>query len=61
LFFPFEEKFLTLGCGRHFSLVAVVQRFVDFSTYPQAMEQHGQLSCRRDDRSFLPAFSAALG
>jgi hypothetical protein len=38
-----------------------VQRFVDFSAHPQMMQQHRQLSRRRNDGSLLAALSPALG
>ena len=47
------------GC-RQWHRSAVAQRFVSFSTHPQAMQQHGQLSRRRNHRSFLPILSATL-
>jgi hypothetical protein len=37
----FLRNALPLCCCRHRSLIAVAQRFVDLSTYPQAMQQHG--------------------
>ncbi len=58
-----------LGCcavsvlrgGRNLHSATVVQRFVHFSAHPQVMQQHRQLSRRRNDRSFLPVPSTALG
>ena len=47
------------GC-RHRRSTAVVQRFVRFSAYPQMMQQDRQLSCRSNDRSFLPVPPTAL-
>ena len=48
------------GC-RQYDLSAMPQRFVSFSAPPQAMQQHGELSCGRNHRSFLSIFSATLG
>ena len=39
--FPFAERLLVLCRRRHGSLLAVVQRFVDFSAHPKVMQQHG--------------------
>jgi hypothetical protein len=47
------------GC-RQLHRSAVAQRFVGLSAHPQAMQQHGQLSCGRDHRSFLPILAATL-
>jgi len=49
---------LRRGRQRDFSLVA--QWFVSFSTDPQPMQQHRQLSRHRDHRSFLPILSPSL-
>jgi hypothetical protein len=46
-------------CGHHFAVVP--QRFVDFSTDPQLVKQHGQLPRYRNDRSFLGILPSALG
>jgi hypothetical protein len=51
---------LLRSCG-YCGGVAVVQRFVYFSAYPQVMQQHRQLSRGRHDGSLLPASSATLG
>jgi hypothetical protein len=59
--FPFPEMFLFLCCYRQRTLLAVAQRFVHFSAYPQTMQQDRQLSCRGDDGSFLPVLPAPLG
>ena len=47
------------GC-RQWHRSAVAQRFVSFSTHPQAMQQHGQLSRRRNHRSLLSVLPATL-
>src|ERR1700674_296234 len=54
-----KNVFDSCGC-RHRFLIAVVQRFVHFSGYPQVMQQHRQLPRHCDDRSLLPAPPAAL-
>ena len=56
--FGFAFAFLR-GCrNRH--AAAIVQRLVYFSTHPQMMQQHRQLSCRGDNGSLLPVSSTAL-
>jgi hypothetical protein len=64
--FSFRRKCLSvfglvLRC-RHHPAIAVVQRFIHFSTHPQVMQQHRQLSCRRDDapNTSLSAFAVVL-
>src|SRR5260370_941516 len=48
-------------CGRrHRHPAAVAQRFVRFSTYPQTMQQHCQLSCGGDHGSFLSVLPATF-
>ncbi len=54
------KKTLTLCGRRHRDLSAVAQRLISFSAYPQAMQQHCQLSRRRNHRSFLPILSPTL-
>jgi hypothetical protein len=61
LFVFLPKKILTLCCRRHRCLVAVVQRFVHFSAYPQAMQQHRQLSCCCNHRPLLPILATTLG
>src|SRR5579863_8297493 len=58
LFLP--KKILTLCCRRHGYLVAVVQRLIHFSTHPQPMQQHGELSRRRNHGSLFPVLAATL-
>ena len=53
--------FLPLRCGRHRVLLAVVQRFVDFSAYPQVMQQNCEFARGRNDGSLLSVLSTALG
>src|SRR5580700_3873436 len=52
--------FSQLSCCRHRPL-RIAQRFVDFSTDPQSMQQHCQLTSRRNDGAFLSRLAAALG
>ena len=52
--------FLFLCCEHHRPALAVVQRFIHFSAYPQVMQQHRQLSGRRDDRPFLSVPASTL-
>src|SRR5581483_10769418 len=52
--------FVLCGCGSDHS-AAVVQRFVHFSTHPQVMQQHCQLSCGGHDGPLLGVSSAPLG
>src|SRR5580698_9702269 len=59
--FSFRRMFLVLCRSRQCSLLAVVQWLVHFSAYPQAMEQHRQLSRSGHDGALLPASAAALG
>src|SRR5271157_2754146 len=52
--------FAQLCCCRHGS-VRIAQRFIDFSTDPQPVQQHCQLASRRNDGSFLSVLATPLG
>src|SRR5260370_16037365 len=55
-----SQNVLTLCGRRHRHPAAVAQRFVRFSTYPQTMQQHCQLSCGGDHGSLLSVFPPPL-
>src|SRR5271166_5458732 len=52
--------FAQLCCCQHRSL-RVAQRFINFSTDPQPMQQHCQLASRRNDGPFLSILATTLG
>ena len=61
LLFFLPKKILTLCGRRHRFLVTIPQRFVNLSTHPQPMQQHRQLSCRRNHCSLLPILAPTFG
>src|SRR5580765_7198119 len=58
-YFVFVVSFLSTD--RNCYSAAIVQWFVHYSTHPQVMQQHCQLSCRGHDGSFLAIPPTALG